>query len=168
MSERETESELEIAHVLFIDVVGYSQLLVDDQREVMAELNQLVRATEAFRAAEQAGKLSRVPTGDGMALAFFSTPEAPARCAVELAKWLRGDPLCRVRMGMHSGPVSGVTDVNDRSNIAGAGINVAQRVMDCGDAGHILLSRHIAEDLENYSVWQPYLHELGECEVKHG
>src|SRR5205085_206145 len=134
----------------------------------MAELNQLVRATEAFRAAEQAGKLSRVPTGDGMALAFFTTPEAPARCAVELAKWLRGDPLCRVRMGMHSGPVSGVTDVNDRSNIAGAGINIAQRVMDCGDAGHILLSRHIAEDLENYSVWQPYLHELGECEVKHG
>jgi TolB-like protein/class 3 adenylate cyclase/Tfp pilus assembly protein PilF len=168
MSEHETEIELEIAHVLFIDVVGYSQLLVDDQREVMAELNQLVRATEAFRVAEQAGKLSRVPTGDGMALAFFTTPEAPARCAVELAKWLRGDPLCRVRMGMHSGPVSGVTDVNDRSNIAGAGINIAQRVMDCGDAGHILLSRHIAEDLENYSVWQPYLHELGECEVKHG
>jgi len=131
-------------------------------------LNQLVRATEAFRAAEQAGKLSRVPTGDGMALAFFTTPEAPARCAVELAKWLRGDPLCRVRMGMHSGPVSGITDVNDRSNIAGAGINIAQRVMDCGDAGHILLSRHIAEDLENYSVWQPYLHELGEREVKHG
>src|SRR6267378_4583511 len=168
MSEPETDFELEIAHVLFIDVVGYSQLLLDDQREVMAELNQLVRATEAFRVAEQAGKLSRVPTGDGMALAFFTTPEAPARCAVELAKWLRGDPLCRVRMGMHSGPVSGVTDVNDRSNIAGAGINIAQRVMDCGDAGHILLSRHIAEDLENYSVWQPYLHELGECEVKHG
>ena len=168
MSEHETEIELEIAHVLFIDVVGYSQLLVDDQREVMAELNQLVRATEAFRAAEQAGKLSRVPTGDGMALAFFTTPEAPARCAVELAKWLRGDPLCRVRMGMHSGPISGVTDVNDQSNIAGAGINIAQRVMDCGDAGHILLSRHIAEDLENYSVWRPYLHELGECEVKHG
>jgi hypothetical protein len=103
-----------------------------------------------------------------MALAFFTTPEAPARCAVELAKWLRGDPLCRVRMGMHSGPVSGITDVNDRSNIAGAGINIAQRVMDCGDAGHILLSRHIAEDLENYSVWRPYLHELGECELKHG
>jgi len=168
MSERETDFELEIAHVLFIDVVGYSKLLVDDQREVIAELNRLVRATEAFRAAEQAGKLSRVPTGDGMALAFFTTPEAPAQCAVELAKWLRGNPLCRVRMGLHSGPISGVTDVNDQSNIAGAGINIAQRVMDCGDAGHILLSRHIAEDLENYRVWQPYLHELGECEVKHG
>ena len=168
MSEHETDFELEIAHVLFIDVVGYSRLLVDDQREVIAELNRLVRATEAFRAAEQAGKLSRVPTGDGMALAFFTTPEAPAQCAVELAKWLRGNPLCRVRMGLHSGPISGVTDVNDQSNIAGAGINIAQRVMDCGDAGHILLSRHIAEDLENYRVWQPYLHELGECEVKHG
>jgi TolB-like protein/cytochrome c-type biogenesis protein CcmH/NrfG len=168
MSEPETEFELEIAHVLFIDVVGYSKLLVDDQREILAELNRLVRATEAFRVAEQAGKLSRVPTGDGMALAFFTSPEEPARCAVELAKWLRGNPLCHVRMGLHSGPVSGVTDVNDQSNIAGAGMNIAQRVMDCGDAGHILLSRHIAEDLENYRVWQPYLHELGECEVKHG
>src|SRR5438067_2160629 len=168
MSERETESELEIAHVLFIDVVGYSQLLLDDQREVLVQLNELVRATEAFRAAEEAGKLRRIPTGDGMALAFFTTPEAPARCAVELAKWLRGDPLCRVRMGMHSGPVSGLTDVNDQSNIAGAGINIAQRVMDCGDAGHILLSKHVADDLEHYSQWRPHLHDLGECVVKHG
>ena len=168
MADQKTETEFEIAHVLFVDVVGYSQLLVDDQREVMAELNRLVRATEAFQRADQQGKLARVPTGDGMALAFFTTPEAPARCAVELARWLRGNPLCRVRMGLHSGPVSGITDVNDRSNVAGAGMNIAQRVMDCGDAGHILLSRHIAEDLENYRVWQPYLHELGECEVKHG
>src|SRR5438067_5770930 len=152
MSEHETEIELEIAHVLFIDVVGYSQLLVDDQREVMAELNQLVRATEAFRVAEQAGKLSRIPTGDGMALAFFTTPEAPARCAVELAKWLRGDPICRVRMGMNSGLVSGDTDVNDRLNIAGAGINIPQRVMDVGAAGPILLARQLAEDRENYTV----------------
>src|SRR5438874_1819741 len=139
MSERETDFELEIAHVLFIDVVGYSKLLVDDQREVIAELNRLVRATEAFRAAEQAGKLSRVPTGDGMALAFFTTPEAPAQCAVELAKWLRGNPLCRVRMGLHSGPISGVTDVNDQSNIAGAGINIVPRGQESQEAGQHLL-----------------------------
>ncbi|PZR73498.1 MAG: hypothetical protein DLM52_10990 [Chthoniobacterales bacterium] len=164
----EIDFELEIAHVLFIDVIGYSTLPVDDQREVTAELNRLVRATAAFRAAEEANKLSRLPTGDGMALAFFTTPEAPTRCAVQLAEALRGQSKFRVRMGMHSGPVSGVTDVNDRSNIAGAGINIAQRVMDCGDAGHILLSRHIAEDLESYRVWRPYLHPLGEFDVKHG
>lgn len=164
----DTEVDLEIAHVLFLDVVAYSRLPVDDQREIMAELNRLVRETEAFRAAEKVGKLFRLPTGDGMALAFFTTPDAPARCAVELAKALHDHPQCRIRMGLHSGPVSGITDVNDHSNIAGAGINIAQRVMDCGDAGHILLSRHIAEDLESYRVWRPYLHSLGECEVKHG
>jgi TolB-like protein/class 3 adenylate cyclase/Flp pilus assembly protein TadD len=162
------EIQLEIAHVLFIDIVGYSKLLINEQHELLQELNQIVRTTEAFRAAEAVGKLIRLPTGDGMALAFATTPEAPVQCALEISKALKSRPELRVRMGIHSGPVSGLVDVNDRSNIAGAGINTAQRVMDCGDAGHILLSRHIAEDLEQYRQWQPHLHDLGECEVKHG
>src|SRR6266571_3655402 len=162
------EIQLEIAHVLFIDIVGYSKLLINEQHELLQELNRIVRTTEAFRAAEVAGKLIRLPTGDGMALAFATTPDAPVQCALEISKALKNRPELRVRMGIHSGPVSGLVDVNDRSNIAGAGINMAQRVMDCGDAGHILLSRHVAEDLEQYRQWQPYLHELGECELKHG
>src|SRR5438105_5210446 len=162
------EIQLEIAHVLFIDIVGYSKLLINEQHELLQELNQIVRTTEAFRAAEAVGKLIRLPTGDGMALAFATTPEAPVQCALEISKALKSHPELDVRMGIHSGPVSGLVDVNDRSNIAGAGINIAQRVMDCGDAGHILLSRHIAEDLEQYRQWQPHLHDLGECEVKHG
>jgi TolB-like protein/Tfp pilus assembly protein PilF len=167
-AQKNIDFEFEIGHVLFIDVVGYTKLAVDDQREILADLNRMVRETPTFRAAERTGKLSRLPTGDGMALVFFTSPEAPAHCAVELAKALRDYRRCVIRMGLHSGPVSGITDVNDHSNIAGAGINIAQRVMDCGDAGHILLSRHIAEDLENYRFWRPYLHSLGECEVKHG
>jgi TolB-like protein/class 3 adenylate cyclase/Tfp pilus assembly protein PilF len=167
-SERKSDLQLEIAHVLFIDIVGYSKLLINEQHELLQELNQIVRTSEAFRAAEAAGKLIRLPTGDGMALAFATTPDAPIQCALEISKALKSHPELRVRMGIHSGPVSGLVDVNDRSNIAGAGINMAQRVMDCGDAGHILLSRHIAEDLEQYRQWQPYLHDLGECEVKHG
>src|SRR5438309_4514534 len=162
------EIQLEIAHVLFIDIVGYSKLLINEQHELLQELNQIVRTTEAFRAAEAVGKLIRLPTGDGMALAFATTPEAPVQCALEISKALKSHPELDVRMGIHSGPVSGLVDVNDRSNIAGAGINIAQRVMDCGDAGHILLSRHIAEDLEQSRPWQPHLHDLGECEVKHG
>src|SRR5437762_8638502 len=162
------EIQLEIAHVLFIDIVGYSKLLINEQHELLQELNQVVRTTETFRAAEADGKLIRLPTGDGMALAFATTPEAPVQCALEISKALKSHPELDVRMGIHSGPVSGLVDVNDRSNIAGAGINIAQRVMDCGDAGHILLSRHIAEDLEQYRQWQPCLHDLGECEVKHG
>jgi TolB-like protein/tetratricopeptide (TPR) repeat protein/class 3 adenylate cyclase len=162
------EIQLEIAHVLFIDIVGYSKLLINEQHEFLQELNQIVRTAEAFRAAEAAGKLIRLPTGDGMALAFATTPEAPVQCALQISKALKSRPELRVRMGIHSGPVSGLVDVNNRSNIAGAGINMAQRVMDCGDAGHILLSKHIAEDLEQYRQWQPHLHDLGECDVKHG
>jgi TolB-like protein/class 3 adenylate cyclase/Tfp pilus assembly protein PilF len=162
------EIQIEIAHVLFIDIVGYSKLLINEQHELLQELNQIVRATEAFRVAEAAGKLIRLPTGDGMALAFATSPEAPVQCALEISRALKSHPELRVRMGIHSGPVSGLSDVNDRSNIAGAGINMAQRVMDCGDAGHILLSRRVAEDLEQYRQWRPYLHDLGECEVKHG
>ncbi len=160
--------QLEIAHLLLIDVVGYSKLLVNEQIEVLQKLNQIVRATECFRAAEASDKLIRVPTGDGMALLFFRSPEEPVRCALEISRALKGHSQFQVRMGVHSGPVNRVTDVNDKTNIAGSGINVAQRVLDCGDAGHILLSAHIAEDLVHYRHWQPYLHDIGECEVKHG
>src|SRR5437870_10537226 len=162
------EIELEIAHVLFIDTVGYSKLLIDDQRELQEQLNQIVRGVEQFRTAEAAGKLVRLPTGDGMALVFFTRPEAPVQCALEISEALQSQPQLRVRMGINTGPVSGVADVNDRSNVAGAGINMAQRVMDVGDAGHILLSKRAAEDLLQYRHWQPHLHDLGDFEVKHG
>ncbi len=168
MTEPKSDLRLEIAHVLFIDIVGYSKRLIDEQHELLQDLNQIVRNTEAFRSAETSGKLIRVPTGDGVALVFSTTPDAPVQCALEIGRALRSHSELQVRMGIHSGPVSGIIDVNDRSNIAGGGINVAQRVMDCGDAGHILLSKRVAEDLEQYRQWRPYLHELGECEVKHG
>jgi TolB-like protein/class 3 adenylate cyclase/Tfp pilus assembly protein PilF len=160
--------QLEIAHLLLIDVVGYSKLLVNEQIELLQELKQIVRSTESFRAAEARNELIRVPTGDGMALVFFHSPEEPARCALEISKELQDHPSMQLRMGVHSGPVNRVTDVNEKTNIAGSGINVAQRVLDCGDAGHILLSAHVAEDLAEYRHWQPHLHDLGECEVKYG
>ena len=159
---------LEIGHVLFIDVVGYSKLLISEQSELLGELNDAVRGTEHFRSAEAEGRLIRLPTGDGMALVFRNSPEEPVRCALEISQALKEHPKLQVRMGIHSGPVNEVADVNERANIAGAGINIAQRVMDCGDAGHILLSRHVAEDLQHYPEWRPYLHNVGECEVKHG
>jgi TolB-like protein/class 3 adenylate cyclase/Tfp pilus assembly protein PilF len=164
----EPDLELEIAHVLLIDVVGYSKLLVNEQIELLQELNQIVRNTECFREAEASGKLSRVSTGDGVALLFFRNPEEPVRCALEISRILQEHPHIQVRMGVHSGPVNRVSDVNDKTNFAGSGINVAQRVLDCGDAGQILLSGQVAEDLAQYRHWQPYLHDLGECEVKHG
>jgi TolB-like protein/class 3 adenylate cyclase/Tfp pilus assembly protein PilF len=160
--------QLEIAHLLLIDVVGYSKLLVNEQIELLHELKRIVRSTECFRKAEARGELIRVPTGDGMALVFFHSPEEPAQCALEISKALQDHPSIRLRMGVHSGPVNRVTDVNEKTNIAGSGINVAQRVLDCGDAGHILLSAHVAEDLAEYRHWQPNLHDLGECEVKYG
>jgi serine/threonine-protein kinase len=167
-TELEPDLQLEIAHVLFVDIVGYSKLLMNEQRESLRELNQIFRNTDAFRVAEAAEKLICLPTGDGMALAFTTTPDAPVRCAIQASKALQRHPALKIRMGVHSGPISGTTDVNDRSNVAGAGINIAQRVMDCGDAGHILLSKRVAEDLAQYRHWQLYLHDLGECEVKHG
>src|SRR5207302_255391 len=163
-----TERHLETAHGLFIDVVGYSKLLVNEQREVVQELNQLVRKTPQFRKSDAAGKLIRIQTGDGMALVFFQSPEEPVHCAMEIAKALKSYPHIRLRMGVHSGPVDQVTDVNDQVNVAGVGINFAQRVMDCGDAGHILVSQRVADDLAQDRLWQPLLHELGEIEVKHG
>ncbi len=163
-----THLHLEIGHVLFIDIVGYSALLINEQSDLLAGLNDVVRGTEHFRSAEAEGRLIRLPTGDGMALVFRNSPEEPARCALEISEALKEHPKLRVRMGIHSGPVNEVADVNERANIAGAGINIAQRVMDCGDAGHILLSKHVAEDLQHYPEWRSYLHEVGECEVKHG
>src|SRR5437773_939174 len=163
-----TDSHLEIAHVLFIDIVAYSKLLIDQQTELVKELNEKVRNTEEFRTADAAGKLVRIATGDGVALAFFSSPDAPVRCALQLSEAVRQTPRLQLRMGIHSGPVDKLADVNERSNIAGSGINTAQRVMECGDAGHILLSRRVADDLAQYGRWQQDLHDLGQVEVKHG
>jgi TolB-like protein/class 3 adenylate cyclase/Tfp pilus assembly protein PilF len=167
-AEIKKEIELEIAHVLFIDIVGYSKLLINEQRRLLELLNQIVRATEQFRTAEANARLITIPTGDGMALVFYNTPEAPVECALEISRAVKQHPELKLRMGVHSGPVSGVIDVSGRANIAGAGVNLAQRVMDCGDAGHILLSKRVAEDLDQYGHWHRHLHDLGECEVKHG
>ena len=167
-SETTARPHVEIAHVLFIDLVSYSTLLINEQQQIQQELNQVVRGTEQFRIAEAEGKLTRLPTGDGMALVFFTTPGAPVQCALEISEALAGYPRLKLRMGVHSGPISSTTDVNDRSNIAGAAINIAERIMSCGDAGHILLSKRVAEDLGQYAEWQPYLHDLGEVQVKHG
>src|ERR1700732_896370 len=167
-SEVKKEIELEIAHVLFIDIVGYSKLLINEQRRLLELLNQIVRATEQFRTAEANARLITIPTGDGMALVFYNTPEAPVECALEISRAVKQHPELKLRMGVHSGPVSGVIDVSGRANIAGAGVNMAQRVMDCGDAGHIILSKRVAEDLDQYGHWHRHLHELGEGEVKHG
>jgi len=166
-AEVKKEIQLEIAHVLFMDIVGYSKLSINDQNRAVEELNQLVRASEQFQLAEAAGRLLKIATGDGMALVFYTSPEAPAQSAFEISSALKEHPRLQLRMGIHSGPVSGVVDVNNRPNLAGAGLNIAQRVMDCGDAGHILLSKHVAEDLEEYEQWRPLLHDLGTCEVKH-
>jgi len=167
-SSQSSELKFEIGHVLFIDIVGYSKLLINEQSDQIQTLKEIVRGTEQFRLAEAEGKLLRLPTGDGGALVFRTSPEAPVLCALEISKELKNHPELKVRMGIHSGPVNEVSDLNEQANIAGAGINMAQRVMDCGDAGHILLSKHVADDLEHYPRWHAYLHELGECEIKHG
>src|SRR5215471_2036812 len=167
-ADSESDLQLEIGHVLLVDIVGYSKLLITEQRERLQTLNEIVRNTAQFRASDASGMLVRIPTGDGMALIFRDTVEAPLRCAVEISQAVKTHPEIHLRMGIHSGPVSEVTDVNERTNIAGAGIDIAQRVMDCGDARHILLSRHVADDLAPHPRWNRYLHDLGECEVKHG
>ena len=167
-AEVKKEIELEIGHVLFIDIVSYSKMLITEQSELLETLKQIVRGTEQFRLAKAEGKLLGLPTGDGGALVFRTSPEAPVLCAIEISRELKDHPELRVRMGIHSGPVNEISDLNEQANIAGAGINIAQRVMDCGDAGHILLSQHVADDLEQYPRWRAHLHDLGECEVKHG
>src|SRR5437660_3962126 len=160
--------ELVVVHVLFLDIVGYSRRLTNEQQTLIDQLNQVVRSSEVLQSAEAAGRLIKIPTGDGMALVLYKSPAQPVECALEISHALKTHPELRVRMGVHSGPVSAVTDLNDRTNAAGIGINIAQRVMDCGDAGHILLSQRVAEDLAQYGEWQPQLHDLGEVEVKHG
>jgi TolB-like protein/class 3 adenylate cyclase/Tfp pilus assembly protein PilF len=167
-AEVKKEVRSEIAHVLFIDIVGYSKLLIDEQHAQIDKLNRIVRATQEFQTADNAGRLIKIPTGDGLALVFYSSPEDPVECAIEISRALKEHPELRLRMGVNSGPVNSTIDVNERANVAGIGINMAQRVMDCGDAGHILLSQRVADDLGQYAHWQPHLHELGECEVKHG
>src|SRR5438477_860838 len=166
--ERSSDVKFESGHVLFIDIVGYSKLLINEQSDQIQALRTIVRGTQQFRLAEAEGKLVRLPTGDGGALVFRNSLEAPVLCALEISQELKNRPELRVRMGIHSGPVNEVTDLNEQANIAGAGINIAQRVMDCGDAGHILVSKRVADDLEQYLQWRSLLHELGECEVKHG
>jgi TolB-like protein/class 3 adenylate cyclase/Flp pilus assembly protein TadD len=169
MSDQVTkEIELEIAHILFIDTVGYSKLSINEQRAAVNELTEVVRNSDQYQKAEAAHRLIKIPVGDGVALVFYTSPETPAQCAVEISRLLKEHPRLQLRMGVHSGPVSGVIDVNGHANLAGAGLNTAQRVMSCGDAGHILVSRHVAEDLEEYERWRPLLHDLGSCEVKHG
>src|SRR5215470_314738 len=167
-AEPSTDLKFEIGHVLFIDIVGYSKLLINEQSEQIQTLKEIVRGTEQFRIAEAEGELVRLPTGDGGALVFRNSPEAPVLCALEISKALKTHPALCVRMGIHSGPVNEVADINEQVNMAGAGVNIAQRVMDCGDAGHILLSKHTAEDLGHYRQWQAQLHDLGECDIKHG
>src|ERR1700736_6503110 len=167
-SEHSSDVKFEIGHVLFIDIVGYSKLLINEQSKQIQTLKEIVRGTEQVRLAETESKRLRLPTGDGGALVFRNSPEAPVLCALEIGKELKNHPELHVRMGIHSGPVNEVTDLNEQANIAGAGINIAQRVMDCGDAGHILVSKRVADDLEQYPQWRSLLHELGECEVKHG
>jgi TolB-like protein/tetratricopeptide (TPR) repeat protein/class 3 adenylate cyclase len=167
-AEVKKEIQLEVAHVLFIDIVRYSKLSINEQKAVVDELTTIVRGSDQYQKAEAAGRLIKIPTGDGMALVFYTSQEAPAQCAIEISGALKAHPRLQVRMGVHSGPVSGVIDVNGHANLAGAGLNMAQRVMACGDAGHILVSKHVAEDLEEYEHWRPLLHDLGACEVKHG
>src|SRR4051795_13279991 len=167
-SDSSSDIKFDIGHVLFIDIVGYSKLLINEQSDQIQTLKEIVRGTEQVRLAEAEGKLLRLPTGDGGALVFRNSLEAPVLCALEISQALKSHPELPVRMGIHSGPVNEVTDLNEHANIAGAGINLAQRVMDCGDAGHILLSKRVADDLEQYPQWRSFLHELGECEVKHG
>src|SRR5436190_22059201 len=167
-AEVKKEIELEIAHVLFLDIVGYSKLSVNEQHARVDELNRIVRASDQFQKAEAANRILKIPTGDGMALAFYKSPEEPAQCAFEISRALKHNQRLQIRMGIHTGPISGVVDVNERTNVAGAGINSAQRVMACGDAGHILLSHHVAEDLAEYERWRPFLHDIGTFEVKHG
>src|SRR5437773_8427213 len=168
MPEDPKTKRMEIAHVLFMDIVGYSARLTDEKQELVDELNRIVRRSDGFNKAAAMGRLMKIPTGDGMALIFYNSPEQPVECAVEISRVLRHHPGLPVQMGVHSGPVSAVTDVNDRVNAAGVGINLAQRLMDCGDAGHILLSKRVAEDLQQDGRWRPHLHDLGEVEVKHG
>lgn len=164
---RLNEATMKLAHVLFMDMVGYSKLPIETQTEFSNTLRAIVRGTETVMQTTSQDQLIRLFTGDGMALVFFDKPLAPVHCALEICQALKEHPEIELRMGIHSGLVEQIVDVNDKTNVAGGGINMAQRVMDCGDAGHILLSKRVAEDLSQYNRWTPFLHDLGEVEVKH-
>ena len=151
-----------------MDIVAYSRLPMEQQHKLVALLQETVRSSASFAEARQKHRLISLPTGDGMALAFFGDPEAPVRCALELAAMLRHHPELKLRMGVHSGPVYRVSDINAKFNVEGAGINMAQRVMDCGDEGHILISSVVAEMLGQLEKWRESIHDIGEAEVKHG
>jgi class 3 adenylate cyclase len=166
-TERPT-TKLEMAHVLFMDIVGYSKLPMDHQEAALRTLQAVVSATPDFLRAQASDEMIKLPTGDGMALVFFGDAEAAARCALEVSRALKSHPEILLRMGLHSGPVYRVADINANQNVAGGGINIAQRVMDCGDAGHILASQSVADVLGHLSSWKDRLHDLGEAEVKHG
>src|SRR5215510_12683347 len=166
-AEVKKEIQLEIAHVLFTDIVGYSKLPINQQRAFVERLNEIVRGTDEYQAAEKAGRLITIPTGDGITLVFYHSPEDPVECALEISRALKKHPELQLRMGVHSGPVSGVIDATGKANVAGGGINIAQRVMDCGDAGHILLSKHVAEDLAQFREWNASVHDAGDTTVKH-
>nr|ADC36129.1 TPR repeat-containing protein [uncultured bacterium 253] len=165
--ENSLSGSMKLAHVLFMDIVSYSKLPIDEQASVLHTLQELVRDSTEVAKAREVEQLTSIPTGDGMALVFFNDPTAPVKCALEISRALKSHPEIQIRMGVHSGPVNEIIDVNGRINVAGSGINMAQRVMDSGDAGHILLSKRVAEDLNQYSRWQPLLHDLNEVEVKH-
>ena len=167
-TETTKETELKLGHVLFIDIVGFSKHLINEQRALLDTLNRIVRNTSPCRREEATGKLRKIPTSDGLALVFYTALKEPVECALEIARANIEHTELELRMGVHTGLVSGVIDVNESANVAGAGINMAQRIMDCGDGGHILLSKRVAEDLEQYGDWKPHLHDLGEIEVKHG
>ena len=157
-----------MAHVLFMDIVGYSKLPMDRQEALLRTLQAVVSATREFLQAQANHEMIRLPTGDGMALVFFGDAEAATRCALEISRALKSHPEIPLRMGLHSGPVYRMADINANQNVAGGGINIAQRVMDCGDAGHILASQSVADVLGYLSSWKSYLHDLGETDVKHG
>src|SRR5438093_10181828 len=149
-AEIKKEIELEIAHVLFTDIVGYSKLAITQQRALVERLNEIVRGTDEYQVAETAGRLMTIPTGDGITLVFYDSPETPAECALKISRALKKHPELQLRMGVHSGPVSGIIDASGKANVAGPGVNIAQRVMDCGDAGHILRSKHVGKELEEF------------------
>jgi len=159
---------VETAHVLFMDIVGYSKLLIDEQTRQLQKLQKIVLTSTECSRIRSARDLIRLPTGDGFALVFFTDPEAPVRTAVEVSRALKQHPEIKLRMGVHSGFVNRIADIDSRANVAGVGINIAQRVMDCGDAGHILLSKRVADDLLQLARWSEYLQDLGNAEVKHG
>lgn len=164
----EDAMEPETAHVLFMDIVGYSKLLLDEQTQLRNRLKTIVRGTDTYRTAKARQKVISRSSGDAIALVFSGSPEAPVKCAIEITHHLANDRDLKLRMGIHSGQVRRDEDINDQLDVAGGGINRAQRVMDAGDAGHILVSKRVVDDLRDLGSWSQHLHDLGEIVVKHG